>query len=73
MFCLCSIHPMSHIAFPPLSTSVFDGSFAIPAPPRLHRATAPLEPLWREAMRWSLVALSASLVAGEVVLWWVAG
>jgi len=64
---------MSHIAFPPRKTTTFDGSLAIPVPPRRRRATAPPEPLWREAMRWSLVALSASLVAGETLLWWGGG
>ncbi len=42
----------------------------IPLPPRGRRiaARAPAEPLWREAMRWSFIALSASMVAGEVAL-----
>ena len=61
---------MSHIAFSLRPASTFDGSFAIPQPPRLRQATASLEPAWREAMRWSLIALSAGLVAGEVALWW---
>lgn len=39
-------------------------------PPRPRRITRPVpaEPAWREAMRWSLIALSASLVAGEAAL-----
>lgn len=41
----------------------------IPCPPRPRTLrTTHAEPWWREAMRWSLIALSASLVAGEVSL-----
>lgn len=43
----------------------------IPTPPRLRRlarATAAPEPAWREAMRWSLIGLTASLAAGEIAL-----
>lgn len=41
----------------------------IPAPPRTcRRATAPREAAWREAMRWSIIGLTASMVAGEVAL-----
>jgi hypothetical protein len=41
----------------------------IPRPPRTR--TAPVthrEPWWREAMRWSMIGLTASWVAGEVTL-----
>ncbi|HEV7265727.1 MAG TPA: hypothetical protein VGN83_12515 [Falsiroseomonas sp.] len=41
----------------------------IPSPPRaLRLALARPEPAWREAMRWSLIGLSASWAAGEVSL-----
>ncbi|WP_372619910.1 hypothetical protein [Falsiroseomonas sp.] len=41
----------------------------IPRPPRaLRLALRRPEPLWREAMRWSLIGLSASWAAGEVTL-----
>lgn len=45
--------------------------FGIPTPPapsRLARDVRPREPAWREAMRWSLIGLSASMAAGEVAL-----
>ncbi|MGK7865883.1 hypothetical protein [Falsiroseomonas sp. E2-1-a20] len=57
-----------------MSTATFPLRPEIPAdlriPPRPRVLHAPLarEPLWREAMRWSTLALSASLVAGEVAL-----
>lgn len=42
---------------------------AIPAPPRARRlATRPAEPAWREAMRWALIGLTASMAAGEIAL-----
>jgi hypothetical protein len=41
----------------------------IPVPPRGRvLAAARPESWWREAMRWSIIALTASLVAGEVTL-----
>ncbi|WP_270937359.1 hypothetical protein [Falsiroseomonas oryzae] len=42
----------------------------IPAPPSTFRwiPASAAEPRWRQAMRWSLIGLSASLVAGEVAL-----
>ncbi|MBU8538625.1 hypothetical protein [Falsiroseomonas tokyonensis] len=40
----------------------------IPPRPRVITRAPAREPAWREAMRWSLIALSASLVAGEVAL-----
>ncbi len=41
----------------------------IPVPPRGRPlAETRREPAWREATRWSLIGLSASLVAGEVAL-----
>lgn len=47
--------------------------FAIPKAPRrlcqvLGRAGA-REAWWQEALRWSAISLSASLVAGEMLLW----
>lgn len=43
----------------------------IPVPPRMRwiPARARREPWWREAMRWSLIGLTASWVAGEATLW----
>lgn len=42
---------------------------AIPPPPLgWRRVSARREPAWREAMRWSLIGLTASLAAGEVAL-----
>jgi hypothetical protein len=41
----------------------------IPVPPWGRRlATHPAEPRWRQALRWSLMGLTASWVAGEVTL-----
>ena len=41
----------------------------IPMPPRARRiAITRKEPWWREAMRWSMIGLTASWVAGEVTL-----
>jgi hypothetical protein len=41
----------------------------IPMPPRTRWIPAqPRAPWWREAMRWSLIGLTASLAAGEVTL-----
>ncbi len=41
----------------------------IPAPPRGRRvAAAPAERGWRVAMRWALMGLTTSWVAGEVTL-----
>lgn len=41
-----------------------------PRPRARHARAAPVvrEPAWREAMRWSLLGLTASLAAGEVAL-----
>jgi len=41
----------------------------IPAPPRAMRVGRPAETAWREAMRWSVIGLSASFAAGEIALW----
>lgn len=44
--------------------------FAIPTRPQpLRRAHARREGWWQEALRWSTIALSASLAAGELLLW----
>ena len=40
----------------------------IPAPPFSRWVSRRAEPAWRQAMRWSLIGLTASLVAGEVAL-----
>jgi hypothetical protein len=42
----------------------------IPSPPRARRTAArrPREAAWREAMRWSIIAITASTVAGELTL-----
>jgi hypothetical protein len=41
----------------------------IPAPPDRRWVPArAAEPWWREAMRWSLISLTASWAAGEVTL-----
>ncbi|MBU8543027.1 MULTISPECIES: hypothetical protein [Roseomonadaceae] len=40
----------------------------IPPRPQVLQRAAPVEPAWREAMRWSWIGLSASMVAGEVAL-----
>ena len=59
-----------------MSTATFSARFPraaeawIPAPPQASRiARRPAESWWREAMRWSLIGLTASLAAGEVALW----
>jgi hypothetical protein len=71
---------MSHIlaipAFAPGALSRFiagaspvPSDLLIPPPPRARRiATDRREPAWREAMRWSLIGLTASWAAGEVAL-----
>jgi hypothetical protein len=63
MFSICSSHPMSTATFHDIPADL-----RIPPRPRMLRRPVPLEPAWREAMRWSTIALSASLVAGEVAL-----
>jgi hypothetical protein len=47
----------------------------IPLPPRARRVASPFrftliqpEAWWRQAMRWSLIGLTASWVAGEITL-----
>ena len=40
----------------------------IPPRPRTIGRPTPPEPAWREAMRWSMLAMTASLAAGEVAL-----
>jgi hypothetical protein len=78
---ICShVLAMSHIlsipAFAPGALSRFiaepspvPSDLLIPAPPRARRAVAARrEPAWREAMRWSLIGLTASWAAGEVAL-----
>ena len=40
----------------------------IPPRPQVLRRAAPVEPAWREATRWSLIGLTASMAAGEVAL-----
>jgi hypothetical protein len=37
-------------------------------PLRLVLPSRPPEPQWRQAMRWSLIALTASMAAGEIAL-----
>jgi hypothetical protein len=59
---------MSHAASA-ASAFAAPGDFAIPTPPRARPLARPAEPAWREAMRWSLIGLTASLAAGEVALW----
>ena len=71
---------MSHIlAIPRFAPGTLSGFFpesrhipddlAIPAPPRGRPiALARREPAWREALRWSLIGLTASWAAGEVAL-----
>lgn len=59
-----------------MSSTTFAGGYAdrhadiaIPAPPRLRRLATPArEPAWREAMRWALIGLTASMAAGEIAL-----
>jgi hypothetical protein len=74
MFCLCSSQPMRSASFAAGSSGPFAPRFGladlgIPSPPRAMRRARPAEPAWREAMRWTIIGLSASLVAGEVALW----
>jgi hypothetical protein len=79
MFLLCSSHPMSHVltaqafapAFAPRMSSDVEhipADLRIPAPPFARWIPARAEPAWREAMRWSLIGLSASMAAGEAAL-----
>ncbi|MGG5807911.1 hypothetical protein [Falsiroseomonas sp. CW058] len=52
-----------------MRTAAIDLDIHIPAPPRPRRIALRIdEPWWREAMRWSIVGLTASLVAGELTL-----
>ena len=52
-----------------MSTHAIPADLHIPCPPRPRSLPIiPGEPWWREAMRWSLIALSAGVVAGEVSL-----
>jgi hypothetical protein len=66
LFMLCSYAVMQHALTLPAS--------ALAAPRRATEASpfrfelARPEPAWREAMRWSLIGLSASLAAGELLL-----
>lgn len=57
---------MSTATFP--LRSEIPADLRIPPRPRVLRPPALVEPAWREAMRWSTIALSTSLVAGEVAL-----
>jgi hypothetical protein len=66
MFSICSSHPMSTATFP-LRPEI-PAHLRIPPRPRVLRRPVDLEPWWREAMRWSTIALTASLVAGELAL-----
>ena len=52
------------------SAGAVPADLRIPLPPRGRRLTQPVlrEPAWREAMRWSLIGLTASMAAGEVAL-----
>jgi hypothetical protein len=71
MFPLCSHTRMSTIALDPrLSAGAVPADLRIPLPPRGRRLARPAvrEPAWREAMRWSLIGLTASMAAGEVAL-----
>lgn len=56
-----------------MSQATFSAAYAadlhIPMPPHGRRLVRRAEPWWRESMRWSLIALTASLAAGEVALW----
>ncbi len=54
--------PQAHVA------ADIPADLRIPPRPRVLRRPAPAEPAWREAMRWSWIGLSASMVAGEVAL-----
>jgi hypothetical protein len=72
---VCSFIAMSTIA---LGTALqadlaaeIPSHLRIPTRPRARQARAASsarEPAWREAMRWSLLGLTASLAAGEVAL-----
>jgi hypothetical protein len=71
MFSLCSDHRMSTIALDSrFQAGAVPADLRIPLPPRGRRLVAQTarEPAWREAMRWSLIGLTTSLVAGEVAL-----
>jgi hypothetical protein len=68
-------HVMTARAFAPTFTPGFTSDvehipadLRIPAPPFARWIPATREPAWREAMRWSLIGLSASLAAGEAAL-----
>jgi hypothetical protein len=54
----------------PMHSATIDLDLRIPVPPRPRRLSLrlPAEPWWREAMRWSIIGLTASLVAGELAL-----
>ena len=60
---------MSTAALPHPGFYGIPADLRIPAPPRLRRLEAMREPAWQEAMRWSVIALTASLAAGEAALW----
>jgi hypothetical protein len=59
-----------------MSNAAIPADLRIPAPPRTRRLAParsriglpPREAAWREAMRWSIIALTASTVAGEIAL-----
>lgn len=54
-----------------MSNAAIHADLRIPAPPRGRRLAKPLprrEAAWREAMRWSIIAITASTVAGEIAL-----
>ncbi|NKE46369.1 hypothetical protein HB662_16425 [Roseomonas frigidaquae] len=63
---------MSTIALGYSTQADIPAELRIPPRPRGLRQTldrpAAREPAWREAMRWSLFGLTASLAAGEVAL-----
>ncbi len=62
---------MSTIALGTAPQADIAAELRIPPRPRTRHAPAeavPREPAWREAMRWSLLGLTASLTAGEVAL-----
>lgn len=63
---------MSTIALDPRAMAgTVPADLRIPMPPRGRRLVATdrrPEPAWREAMRWSLIGLTASMAAGEVAL-----
>jgi hypothetical protein len=74
MFSLCSYHPMSHVMPIGLprearATHRIPADLRIPqAPFRVRITPRRTESWWREAMRWSLIGLTTSWVAGEVTL-----